>query len=218
LTRSEYDEAVAIVQAIVDALRNDGSPYVGAIYGQFMLTLAGPKVIEVNARFGDPEAMNVLHLLETDYVLLLQSMVAGELHKRKLAFRPHATVVKYAVPKGYGEDTPRKGAPVHVDKEALEGSGATVYFASIQEGDDGALETLASRTLAVLGEAETISEAERIAEEGLEAIESDALYVRHDIGTNEIIERRIRHMRELRSAQGATDAKQEAEAPTREED
>ncbi len=211
LTQGEYEDGVAIIQALVDALREDGSPYIGAIYGQFMLTLDGPRVIEVNARFGDPEAMNVLHLLETDYVMLLQSMVEGKLHKRRLAFRPHATVVKYAVPTGYGDGKPKAGAPVQVNLEALEEEGATIYFASIEEGDDGTLHTLTSRTLAVLGEAETISEAERIAEAGLEHVQSEALYIRHDIGTAPLIEKRINHMRRLRD-KAAANAERNQEA------
>lgn len=198
LSKGEYNDAVGIIQGIVDALRAEGCPYVGAIYGQFMLTVDGPKVIEVNARFGDPEAMNVLHLLETDYVMLLQSMVDGRLSDRKLAFRPNATVVKYAVPQGYGDGKPAAGTPVDIDTDALESAGASIYFASIQERDGGGYETLTSRTLGVLGEAETISEAEQIAEKGLKAIHGD-LVVRHDIGTAPLIERRIRHMAKLRA-------------------
>ncbi len=198
LTQGEYEDAVEIVEGIVAALKAEGSPYVGAIYGQFMLTVDGPKVIEVNARFGDPEAMNVLHLLETDYVMLLQAMVHGELEGRKLSFRNNATVVKYAVPQGYGDGKPQSGTPVTVDEEAIEAAGGTVFYASIQEAD-GHLETLTSRTLAVLGEADTISEAEAITRQCLMHIEGD-LVVRHDIGTASLIERRIKHMQSVREA------------------
>ncbi len=200
LTKGEYDDGVDILQALVDALRADGTPYVGAIYGQFMLTADGPRVIEVNARFGDPEAMNALHLLETDYLMLLQAMVDGELAQRKAAFRKAATVVKYAVPRGYGDGKPTPGHPVAVDLEAIEELGATVYFASIEEHDDGRLTTLTSRTLGVLGEAETLSDAERMVEAALSHIDSDALIVRHDIGTAPLIEKRIHHMKSVRSA------------------
>ncbi len=198
LTRGEFNEAVDILQALIDAMQAEGCPYVGAIYGQFMLTVTGPKVIEVNARFGDPEAMNVLHLLETNYLMLNQAMVAGELERRKVSFRPHATVVKYAVPRGYGEGKPAKGQPVVIDEEAIEALGATVYYASIEETDDG-LRTLTSRTLGILGEADTISEAEAIVEKALQHIDSDALVVRHDIGTPALIERRIEHMKQVRA-------------------
>ncbi len=200
LTKGEFNDAADIVQALVDALRVEGTPYVGAIYGQFMLTVDGPKVIEINARFGDPEAMNVLHLLETDYGMLLRAMVDGELHKCKLAFRPHATVVKYAVPEGYGDGKPEPGHKVTVDEAALADEGAAIYYASIEELDDGSLSTLTSRTLAVLGEGETIAEAEAAAERGLEHVHAESLAVRHDIGTAALIERRIRHMQELRKA------------------
>ncbi len=195
LTQGEYEDAVLIVQALVDALRAEGCPYVGTLYGQFMLTAAGPKVIEVNARFGDPEAMNVLWLLETDYVMLLQAMVEGNLEARKVGFRPNATVVKYAVPQGYGDGTPEAGTPVTVDEAAIEALGATVFYASIEE-QDGHLRTLTSRTLAVLGEGETISEAEQVAEKALEHVHGD-LFVRHDIGTPAVIAKRIRNMQHI---------------------
>ncbi len=198
LTAGEFAEAVEILQALIDAMQAEGCPYVGAIYGQFMLTAAGPKVIEINARFGDPEAMNVLHLLETNYLMLNQAMVAGELERRKVSFRSNATVVKYAVPRGYGEGAPAKGQPVVIDEEAIEALGASIYYASIEETDDG-LRTLSSRTLGILGEADTISEAEAIVEKALQHIDSDALIVRHDIGTAALIERRIQHMKQVRA-------------------
>ena len=95
-------------------------------------------------------------------------------------------------------DRPKAGAPVEVDSDALEASGATVYFASIEQTDAG-LKTLTSRTLAVLGEADTIQEAEQIATRGLDAIHAD-LHVRHDIGTPGLIERRIQHMKRIHEA------------------
>lgn len=197
LTQSDQDEAVEILRALVGAMDAAGATYVGAIYGQFMLTATGPKVIEINARFGDPEAMNVLHLLETDYLLACQSMAEGTLGDRKLSFRPQATVVKYAVPQGYGDGKPRAGTPVTIDEDALAASGATLYFASIEE-QDGTLRTLTSRTLAVLGEADTIQEAETICEAGLAAISGD-LVIRHDIGTTALIEKRIAHMKAVQA-------------------
>jgi phosphoribosylamine--glycine ligase len=133
LTQSEYDDAVEIIEAVVAALAADGAAYRGAIYGQFMLTPHGPRVIEFNARFGDPEAMNVLQVLETDYVLLLQSIVTGKLHNCRLAFRPNATVVKYAVPKGYGDGRPLPGAHVTIDEKALAASGATLYYGAVEQ-------------------------------------------------------------------------------------
>ncbi len=67
LTKQEYDEGVATLQKIIKALAKEQCTYIGPIYGQFILTSQGVKIIEVNARFGDPEAMNVLPLLQTDF-------------------------------------------------------------------------------------------------------------------------------------------------------
>lgn len=203
LTQADYDAGLEILQALVDAMRAEGCPYKGAIYGQFMLTAAGPKVIEINARFGDPEAMNVLHLLESDYLAHCQAIADGTLDQHTLSFRPHATVVKYAVPQGYGDGKPAAGTPVEVDESALAAAGATVYYASIERTEDG-LRTLTSRTLGVLGEAPTLAEAEAIAEAGLKAVKGD-LVVRHDIGKAELIQKRIDHMTAVR-AEGADGA------------
>jgi phosphoribosylamine--glycine ligase len=198
LTSEDRNASLEIVHGLVDALRADGCPYVGAIYGQFMLTQTGPKVIEVNARFGDPEAMNVLHLLESDYVDLLSAMANGTLSDQQgLAFRPHATVVKYLVPQGYGNGKPSAGTPVSVDEDALAASGASIYYASIQESETGGLETLTSRTMGVVGVGATIAEAEQVAEAGLKCVTGD-LVVRHDIGTAKLIQQRVKNMDSIR--------------------
>jgi len=67
MDRNDYEEAVSILQGIVEAMGREGRDYRGVIYGQFMLTGEGPKVIEINARWGDPEAMNILPLLKADF-------------------------------------------------------------------------------------------------------------------------------------------------------
>lgn len=95
----DYDAAVEVMEKTIDALKKEGSPYKGVLYGQFMLCHDGPKLVEYNARFGDPEAMNVLPLLETSMVDLCQGVVDGNLKKAK--FKPQATVCKYLVPNGY---------------------------------------------------------------------------------------------------------------------
>lgn len=198
LTLEDYQEAVLILQALVDALRADGSPYVGAIYGQFMLTASGPKVIEVNARFGDPEAMNVLHLLSSDYLAILQAMATGTLAPRLVQFRPRATVVKYVVPTGYGDGKPQEQA-VAMDLPAIEAAGGHVFLGAV-EHRSGSLVTLPSRAIAVLGEAGTVPDAERIAEACVGRIKGPALHHRRDIGTPALLERRAKHMAALRGA------------------
>jgi phosphoribosylamine--glycine ligase len=126
---------------------------------------------------------------------LLVKMASGKLAGETLEFRPAATVVKYCVPEGYGDGTPAVGTPVNIHESILEKTGATIYYASIEDQDG--LVTLGSRTLAILGEGPTIAAAEAMAEKGLAAVEGD-LVVRHDVGTASLIQQRIDHMNQVR--------------------
>lgn len=195
LTERDHQEAIRIVDGIVGALKKEGHRYVGPIYGQFMLTEEGPKVIEVNARFGDPEAMNTIPLLETSLTRIVDAMTRQRLDKLDLRFSEEATVVKYVVPRGYGTN-PSEDVKVHVDEDAIEATGARLYYASCNP-TEGGVTTTTSRTLAVVGIAETLQEANEQAEDALEHIQGDEIYIRHDIGTDDLVTRRIAHMRAL---------------------
>ncbi|MFA9415409.1 phosphoribosylamine--glycine ligase [Natrinema sp. HArc-T2] len=189
MTDDDYEEAVSIIEATVDALED----YRGILYGQFMLTETGPRVIEFNARFGDPEAMNTLPVLETDFLDVLTAARDGEAPP-ELDFADQATVCKYAVPEGYPTD-PEAGAKVQVDEESA--GDALLYYASVDERDDG-IYTTTSRSFAVVGVADSISEAEEIAEDALAVAGDEGLHMRHDIGKADLVQRRIDHMNELR--------------------
>ncbi len=194
LPRQVYDQAVAICQAIVDALRRDGRKYVGALYGQFMYTRRGPVVIEVNARFGDPEAMNVLPILRTSYVDILMAMVSQSLEDVDVRFDNKATVCKYVVPKGYGTRS-LAGHPLEVDEGAVKRAGAELFYASVDE-KEGKVYTTTSRSIGVVGIGPNIADAEQKAEAALAAVKGE-YDARHDIGKKRLLERRVFHMREL---------------------
>jgi len=189
MTEEEYMEAVDILRETVDALEG----YKGVLYGQFMLTADGVRVVEFNARFGDPEAMNTLPVLGTDLLDVLVAAREGESLPR-LTFERRATVCKYAVPAGYPTD-PESGARIRID----EGSAgeALLYYASVDERGDG-LYTTTSRAFAVVGVADSLVEAEQIAEGALRRAGEEGLRARHDIGTPDLLQRRIDHMAELR--------------------
>ncbi|APW99233.1 phosphoribosylamine--glycine ligase [Halobiforma lacisalsi AJ5] len=208
MTENDYEEAVSIMEATVDALED----YRGILYGQFMLTAAGPKVVEFNARFGDPEAMNTLPVLETDFLDVLTAARDGD-PVPELEFAGRATVCKYAVPAGYPTD-PEAGAKVQVDEESVaravratqdssgdeprESAGdALLYYASVDEREDG-IYTTTSRAFAVVGVADSITDAETIAEDALEVAGDEGLHVRHDIGKPDLVQRRIDHVNDLR--------------------
>jgi len=189
MDEDDYLEAVDVLRATVDAL--DG--YKGVLYGQFMLTADGIRVVEFNARFGDPEAMNTLPVLSTPFLDVLTAARDGESLPR-LTFKPKATVCKYAVPEGYPTD-PEAGATVTIDEDNA--GEAILFYASVDEREDG-IYTTTSRSFAVVGVADTITEAEEIAEEALQRAGTEGLRVRHDIGTADLVQRRIDHVADLR--------------------
>ncbi len=192
MRESDYVEAKKIMSDAVQAIKKEtGVPYQGILYGQFMATAKGISVIEFNARFGDPEAMNVLPLLENDFLEVCQGIVSGTLDKINLIFKKKATVCKYAVPSGY-PDAPAKDAVVEVGSV----EGALLFYSSVYEKDNK-IYTTGSRAIAVLGIADTIKEAETKAQLGISALKG-SLYFRRDIGTEELINKRIKHMQELR--------------------
>jgi len=186
------DESVKIMENTVKAINNEVGPYKGFLYGQFMLTKDGPKLIEYNARFGDPEAMNVLPLLQTNFVDICNGIVDGNL--RGAEFDPHATVCKYIVPQGY----PGKTVPnqiIKVDEKKIKENNTLVYYAAVNQKDNQ-IYTSSSRALALVSVGDTIDEAEGICEASTQFIDGD-VYHRRDVGTSELIEKRIKHMQEL---------------------
>ncbi|AFL94990.1 phosphoribosylamine-glycine ligase [Thermococcus cleftensis] len=189
VTREDYEKALETLKATVEAMRKNGTPYKGILYGQFMLSKDGPVLIEYNARFGDPEAMNVLPLLRTSLLEIAEGIVDGNL--RKAEFENKATVVKYLAPRGYPTN-PVKGVKVGVDEEAVVKSGARLYYASIDEN----FTLLGSRAIAVVGIAESLDEAESIAQNAIGHVRGELFY-RRDVGTWRSVEKRIRVMREL---------------------
>ncbi len=196
LERSDYEEGAIILQKIVEALNYEGSPFVGTIYGQFMLTSDGPKIVEVNARFGDPEAMNVLPLIQYNFLDICKAMVDGSLSSKRIKFLRKATVCKYVVPEGYGIKS-MENQPIHVDEDKIINSGALLFYASVNR-KNGNIYTTSSRSLAVVGIGDNLEEAERLSENGLKHVKGDHLFIRHDIGTKDLIDKRIRHIKEIR--------------------
>ncbi len=193
LRKNEYETAVDIMQKITDAMKKEGREYKGILYGQFMLGKKGPKVIECNARFGDPEAMNVLPLLESDFVEICNKIVDGKL--KDVSFMKKSTVCKYVVPKGYGIK-PMSGRELRIDEKNVEKNGAELFYASVNE-KNGKIYTTTSRALGIVGIAHSIEEAEIITEKGLKHI-SGEIYVRHDIGKQDYIEKKVKRMETLR--------------------
>ena len=201
---SDVEQSCNIIRETINALQHETrTDYKGIIYGQFMLAKSitedrpSPKLIEFNCRFGDPEAMNVLAILDSSLVDICERIIEGSLRPKDLAFQRKATVCKYLVPEGY-PDTPRNHETISVDENAIKENGGTLFFASV-DVDQGRILTTSSRTVAVLGIDDTIESAEKIAESCTQFVKGPLRH-RKDIGTAGLLAKRMDHARVLSRA------------------
>jgi phosphoribosylamine--glycine ligase len=188
VTDDEYEACVDTLEAVVDALPK----YRGVLYGQFMLTGDGPKVVEFNARFGDPEALNTLPTMETPLLDVLTAARDDD-PLPDPEFADVATVCKYVVPEGYPTN-PEGGTRVTIDADDLDD--AELFYASVDARDDG-IYTTTSRSYAVVGFGASIPDAEAEASAALGDL-PEGLRVRRDIGTKELLQERVDHMNDVR--------------------
>jgi phosphoribosylamine--glycine ligase len=198
LKPQDLQDGMEITRQVAAALlKETGSPYKGIMYGGFIATKDGVKLLEYNARFGDPEAMNILPLLKTDFVEICRHIIAGTLDKLKIEFEPKATVCKYVVPKGYGLPADHPDAASSRAKIEVGNVGkARLYYSSVDKKKDG-LYLSSSRAIGIVGIADNLEDARKIAEEGVKAVSGPVAY-RTDIGTDALIQKRIDHMKKIR--------------------
>lgn len=199
ITQFDVEAAHEITVKMAKALKEEtGKLYKGIMYGGFMATQNGVRLIEYNARFGDPEAMNVLPLLKTDFVEVCEHIIAGTLSTLKIDFEAKATVCKYIVPEGYPEKS-KSGEKIVVSETVPTEIGGTLkrYYSSVDQREDG-LYLSTSRAIAFVGIADTLDQAEKIAETACASVQGPVFH-RHDIGTTALIQKRIDMMHQLRN-------------------
>ncbi|MHA1451602.1 MAG: phosphoribosylamine--glycine ligase [Promethearchaeota archaeon] len=186
--------ALSEMEQTISALKKETTAdYKGFLYGQFMKTSKGIKLVEFNVRFGDPEAMNVLSIMESNMVDICLKIIDGTLTD-DLNFKPVATVCKYLVPDGYPV-SPTKNKPFVVDEGSLDNLGVQYYYASVDKRENE-IYTTGSRTMGLLGTGETLEEAEKLAEQATKHVKGP-LFHRTDIGTNALLQKRIDHMKTI---------------------
>jgi phosphoribosylamine--glycine ligase len=193
-TQEDVDEALADMKKTVAAIKADtGLEYKGFLYGQFMKTADGLKLIEFNSRLGDPEAMNVLPLLKGNFIDICWAIINRNL-SQNYEFERKATVCKYLAPEGYPV-SPKRDKRIAIDKKKLEEIGAKFYYASVyREGDT--IYTTTSRAIGILGISDSLEDAEKIAEKGVSCVKGE-LFHRKDVGTRKLLQKRIDHMNSL---------------------
>ncbi|MCC7076615.1 MAG: phosphoribosylamine--glycine ligase [Acidimicrobiia bacterium] len=174
-----------VVEPTIWGLRKDGVEYTGVLYCGLMLTGDGPKVLEFNCRFGDPEAQAVLPRLQGDIGEVLLAAAHGHLDPSLVTVSADAAVTVVAAAEGY-PDTPRKGDPIEGLDDAAAVPGAVVFQAGTKLTDTG-LVTDGGRVLAVTGLGQSLRAARDVAYTALDRIEWRGKYVRRDIGYRALV-------------------------------
>ena len=188
VTPEELKTMTDIMERVVEQLAKDGNPYSGCLYGGFMLTPEGPKVLEFNARFGDPETQVVLPRMHADLVEVMLACDTGTLSANMIDWDDDWAVAVVLASAGYpGSYEKGKVITGIEDAEALDG--ITVYHAGTALREDGTLVTSGGRVLAVTAVAPTFEAARELAYKGAELIQFDGKFFRTDIGMKAIIGR-----------------------------
>jgi phosphoribosylamine--glycine ligase len=167
-----------ILQPAVDGLREEGRPFVGVLYGGLILTAEGPKVIEFNCRFGDPEIQAIVPLLESDLLEILAACATGRLAGVDVRFGKGAAACVVLSSGGYPGKYP-VGLPIAGLEQSLPNS--YVFHAGTRE-QDGRVVTAGGRVLCVTGWGADISEALKSAYTAIGPIEFEGMHYRKDIG------------------------------------
>jgi phosphoribosylamine--glycine ligase len=211
MNSSDREKEIELVNRVFKELKGKGSnPELRGIpfYSAFIHTDEGPKILENNSRPGDPEIMNLLPILEDDFIDVCYGMLDGNL--RKINFRQVATVLTYKVPPSYGGysaefpervDKNKVGTPVDLseaERLVKKKSGKLRVYPGSLEVRANEVFALGSRAVGVVGIGDNIHEARKISLEGIGAIKGGGLWNRNDIASEEHIKKSVGHMERLR--------------------
>ena len=169
-----------IYQATVDAMAAEGRPFKGVIFFGLMLTPEGPKVLEYNARFGDPEAQVVLPRMENDIMDVMEACVDGTLDQIDLKFEDNAAVCVVLASDGYPVSY-EKGFVIHGLERFETAEGYYCFHAGTKKTEEGIV-TNGGRVLGITAKGKTLQEARANAYAATEWVTFDNKYMRHDIG------------------------------------
>ncbi len=169
-----------VITPTLEGMIADGCPFTGFLYAGVMLTEQGPKVLEFNVRFGDPETQPVLMRLQSDLVQTLIRTLNGELDSLSLDWDPRVALGVVMAAGGYPESY-AKGTPIHGLNDELP-DGVKVFHAGTALNGDGQVVTSGGRVLCVTALGEDVARAQALALDGCARIAFDGGFYRHDIG------------------------------------
>ncbi len=159
MTLAHYQQACSIVERVIERLAQEGRHFTGVMNSGFFATADGVKVIEFNARFGDPECMNIMSLLDGSWPEVMERISSSTLTTDDLVLRDEASLVLYLVSPDYAL-RPGPAYEFTLDREAIEADGCHVFFSSAVEVEDGIYRTVGtSRAVALATTAPTLEQA-----------------------------------------------------------
>jgi len=166
-----------VIRPAIQHMRAEGRPFTGFLYAGVMMTAQGPKVLEFNARLGDPETQVLMHRMASDFVEPLFAAAHGTLDRAPLRWRPEPSVCVVLAAAGY-PGTVRSGDPI----EGLDAMTEATVFHAGTKLENNVLVTSGGRVLGVTARGETLASAIRSAYEGVGKIHFDGMHYRTDIG------------------------------------
>ena len=169
-----------VFQPTMDAMKKEGRDFVGILFVGLILTPDGPKVLEYNARFGDPEAQVVLPRMKTDIITVMESCIDGKLDEVELEFENNACVCVILASDGYPEKY-EKGKVI-TGLENFEGKDGYYVFHSGTKFDGDNIVTNGGRVLGITAKGDNLKEARKNAYEATKWVNFDNKYMRNDIG------------------------------------
>lgn len=170
-----------IYQPTVDAMRAEGREFKGIIFFGLMLTAEGPKVLEYNARFGDPETQVVLPRMKNDLFEVFEACIDGTLDQVELEFEDNAAVCVMLASDGYPEHY-EKGYPISGLEKFKDAEGYYAFHSGTKFDENGRVVTNGGRVLGVTALGKDLKEARANAYQATEWVEFENKYMRHDIG------------------------------------
>jgi len=169
-----------IIDPVLRGMRAEGTEYRGFLYAGLMMTCAGPKVIEYNVRFGDPEAQAVMPLIDGELLPLLAAAADGDLGDRRVALKHGVSVGVVLASAGYPGPT-AAGVPIGGLYQASQMPGVTIFHSGTKM-EDRRIVTAGGRVLTIVGIGPTFQDAIDRAYQGVSAIKFEGMQYRRDIG------------------------------------
>ena len=175
-----------VILPVMEALKKQGKPFIGVMYPGIVLTKNGWYVLEINARFGDPEAQCYMRLLDTDLCKIIEACINGNLNKKDVKWKNKSACCVVLTTSGYSNNTHRKGGVIS-GLETFKPNTHSILFYGETKIDDGQVVANGSRLMGISSVGENLEEAIQYAYQEIGTINFDDMYYRKDIGTKALV-------------------------------